>query len=114
MKLKLLILIAVTCLTSLAAQGASATLAWDASPSTSIANYSLYVGTSSGVYNVSTNKVGLALSASVNNLVEGVTYYFAATATDSFGQESSASNEIVYTVPRSRLLPPVNLRKVSP
>ena len=71
------------------------TLAWDPSPTTNdvIANYNLYYGVASGTY---TNVVaaGTNLTASVSNLVEGITYYFAATAVDTNGLESDYSAEV--------------------
>ncbi len=71
------------------------TLAWDPSPGTNdvIANYNLYYGAASGTY---TNVVaaGTNLTASVSNLLEGITYYFAATAVDTNGLESDYSAEV--------------------
>ncbi len=75
------------------------TLAWDASPGTNvIANYNLYYGVASATY---TNVVaaGTNLTVSVSNLVEGTTYYFAATAVDSDGLESDYSTEVSTLVP---------------
>lgn len=75
------------------------TLAWDASTSTNvISNYKLYYGVASGTY---TNSVsaGTALTASVPNLVEGKTYFFAATATDTDGLESAYSTEVSTLIP---------------
>jgi len=70
------------------------TLAWDPSSGTNvIANYRVYYGTTSGSY---TNSVsaGTSLTVSVSNLVQGVRYYFAATAEDSYGLESDFSTEV--------------------
>jgi hypothetical protein len=70
------------------------TLAWDASAGTNIiANYNLYYGAASATY---TNVVaaGTNLTVSVTNLVEGTTYYFAATAVDTAGLESDYSTEV--------------------
>ena len=71
------------------------TLAWDPSPGTNdvIANYNLYYGAASGTY---TNVVaaGTNLTVSVSNLLEGITYYFAATAVDTNGLESDYSAEV--------------------
>ncbi len=73
------------------------TLAWDASISP-VAGYRIYYGNGSGVY---TNiiDVGAVSSATVSNLVAGSTYYFAATAYDTAGLESTFSSEISYAVP---------------
>ncbi len=63
-----------------------------------MAGYSIYYGTASRIY---TNKIsiGNGTSVTITNLVEGITYYFAATAYDDAGLESPFSNEAVYTVP---------------
>ncbi len=71
------------------------TLAWNPSPSTNdvITNYNVYYGVASATY---TNVVaaGTNLTVSVSNLVEGTTYYFAATAVDTNGLESDYSTEV--------------------
>jgi hypothetical protein len=75
------------------------TLAWDPSPGTNvIANYNLYFGVASATY---TNVVsaGTNTTISVSNLVEGATYYFAATAVDSYGLESDYSTEVSTLIP---------------
>jgi len=71
-------------------------LAWDASPDTSVTGYRLYYGTSDGVY---TNVVdaGNRTDYTVTGLDAGTTYYFAATAYTSAGDESTFSNEASYT-----------------
>lgn len=73
------------------------TLTWDPSPSL-VAGYSIYYGVQTGVY---TNRLfcGPVTAATVPGLVQGVTYYFVATATDMQGLESDFSNEVSYTVP---------------
>jgi len=74
----------------------SVTLAWNPSTSPDITGYDVYYGVASGVYD---NEIsaGDNTNITISNLVEGVTYYFAATAHDD-GQ-SPFSNEISYTVP---------------
>jgi hypothetical protein len=74
----------------------SVTLAWNASPSTDVANYDVYYGPASGNY---TNSilVGNMTSSTISGLAAGVTYYFAVTTYDTNGQESTFSNEINYT-----------------
>ncbi len=77
----------------------SVTLNWDPSPDPAATGYNLYYGgTGTRIY---TNMVpaGNALSATVTGLVAGVTYYFAATATDDTGLESDFSNEVEYSLP---------------
>jgi hypothetical protein len=75
------------------------TLAWDPSTGTdTITNYNLYYGVASATY---TNVVsaGTNTTASVSNLVEGTTYYFAATAVDTNGLESAYSTEVSTLIP---------------
>jgi PKD repeat protein len=67
-------------------------LAWNASPSASVAGYNVHYGTSSGTYTVTTD-VGNTLSTTVLKLTGGNTYYFAVTAYDAVGQQSAYSNE---------------------
>jgi hypothetical protein len=75
-------------------------LSWQPSPDTNIMGYNIYYGTSSRTY---TNEisVGNATSTTISGLAGGITYYFAATAYDSAGDESDYSNEISYNVPTS-------------
>jgi len=79
-------------------------LGWDPSSDPHASGYNVYYGTVSHVY---THKVsaGTGTTVTINELVEGVTYYFAATTCDIGNQESSFSEEIPYTVPGV----PVNL-----
>ena len=84
------------------------TLAWDPSPGTNvIANYNLYYGVASATY---TNVVaaGTNLTVSVSNLVQGKTYYFAATAVDTNGLESDYSAEVSTTISQPNQPPTLN------
>jgi Bacterial Ig domain/Fibronectin type III domain len=83
----------------------SVTLAWNPSTDTNVVGYNIYFGGASETY---TNKISVATgtNAVVSGLVEGATYYFAATAYDSTGMESPFSNEASYSVPLSVI--PVN------
>jgi len=83
------------------------TLAWDPSVSSSVAGYRLYYGVSSRVY-TNVIDVGSANFATVSNLVDSTTYFFAVTAYDVAGLESDFSDEISYTVPS-----PVSVLQVS-
>jgi hypothetical protein len=77
----------------------SVTLAWDPSLGTNlIANYNVYYGVASASY---TDKVaaGANTAISFSNLVAGNTYYFVATAVDTFGLESDYSIEAVWQCP---------------
>jgi hypothetical protein len=74
-----------------------ATLAWNLSPDSNVIGYRVYHGAASRSY---TNivDVGNATSVTISNLVEGATYYFAATAYNVLDMESEYSDEINYTV----------------
>ena len=75
------------------------TLAWDPSPGTNIiANYKVYYGVASATYTNSA-AAGTNTTVSVSNLVEGATYYFAATAVDTSGLESDYSTEVSTLIP---------------
>jgi len=76
----------------------SVTLAWAPSPDLNVVGYNVYYGTASGNYTWKTSS-GNVGSATISNLVEGVTYYFVVTAYDVTGLESVPSNEVSYTVP---------------
>jgi hypothetical protein len=79
------------------------TLAWNQSPDLNVIGYRVYHGAASRNY---TNivDVGNATSATISNLVEGATYYFAATAYNVLGMESEYSDEITYTVSTQSVL----------
>jgi uncharacterized repeat protein (TIGR02543 family) len=78
-----------------------ATLSWDApvtnadgTPLTDLAGFKVYYGTSSHNYSKSID-VGNVTTYTVNNLAEGVTYYFATSAYDDTGNESNLSTEVM-------------------
>ncbi|MGO9614668.1 MAG: fibronectin type III domain-containing protein [Dissulfurispiraceae bacterium] len=77
----------------------SVTLAWDPpmeSSSIIIAGYKVYYGTSSGQYG-KVMDVGNVVTYTVQSLSPG-TYYFAVTAYDKSGNESSYTNEVSKTI----------------
>jgi hypothetical protein len=74
---------------------AQVTLAWDRNTESDIAGYKIYYGTGSRVYNWFFD-VGSATTYTVTGLADGSTYYFAATAYDSEGMESTYSAEVSY------------------
>jgi hypothetical protein len=76
----------------------SVTFVWDPDPDSSVAGYDLYYGVACQVY-TNVIDVGNVTTATVTGLVSGVTYYFAITAYDTSGLQSTFSSEIVYTVP---------------
>jgi hypothetical protein len=83
----------------------SATLSWnvpttntDGTPFADLSYFKIYYGTQSGSYTTTVN-LGTATNYVVNNLASGSTYYFAVTAVNSSGVESSYSNEANKTIP---------------
>lgn len=73
------------------------TVAWDASPDPEVVSYVIYVGTNSGVYTRTVETTGL--TAVVDRITPGVTYYLAATGKTKIGVESEYSVEITYGHP---------------
>ena len=74
------------------------TLGWNVNPEPDIAGYKIHYGLSSRNY-TSHSDVGNQTSYLVSNLQDGTKYYFAVTAYNSIGQESTYSTEAVYTPP---------------
>jgi len=70
-------------------------LEWNASSSPGINGYRIYYGSSSGNY-TNTITLGNIANGSVPGLTGGITYYFAITAVDTNGVESTFSNELNY------------------
>jgi hypothetical protein len=70
-------------------------LAWNPSASTNVAGYRVHYGTASGSYQF-TNNAGNSTTTTISNLQDGIPYYFAVTAYDPMGSESSYSNEVAY------------------
>ena len=77
---------------------AQVTLVWKANTEPELAGYQIYSGPSSRNYD-NVNVVGNKTSYTLQNLVEGQTYYVAVTAYSTFNNESGYSEELVYTVP---------------
>jgi hypothetical protein len=77
---------------------ASVTLAWNSSTDPTIAGYNIYYGGASHTY---TNMipVGEATEVTISGLIQGTTYYFAATTYSASGLESQFSSELAYLVP---------------
>jgi hypothetical protein len=81
-----------------AANGASSvTLAWNANSEPDLAGYRLYVGRASHAYHQFVESS--STTATVSNLIEGTTYFFAVTAYNTAGAESGFSAEVSYAVP---------------
>ena len=90
------------------ANAAQVTLAWDESDGA--AGYKIYSGTTSNSYTWVVD-VGNVTSYTTENLTDGYTYYFAATAYDESGLESDYSDEVSYsasTVPCSYAISPAS------
>ena len=73
-------------------------LDWNASSSPNVAGYHVYYGTTSGNYSHKVD-AGDAISVTISNLTAGATYFFAATAYDTNGNESAYSSEVSFIVP---------------
>ena len=84
--------------------GQSVTLGWNPSPTANVAGYNVYYGANSLQY---TNLLAAGNSTNllISGLVEGATYYFAATAFDDTGVESDFSPEVSYWVPATNANP---------
>jgi hypothetical protein len=75
----------------------SVSLAWNASTNPIVTGYNVYYGCACGTY---TNElsVGNATNVTISGLVEGATYYFAATTHTAASVESPFSSELSYQV----------------
>ena len=83
----------------------SVTLAWNASTDATVSGYNIYYGGASRAYTGKLS-VGKVTEATISGLVEGTTYYFAATTYSASGVESALSSELAYLVPVSANQPP--------
>ncbi len=95
-----------------AALAGNVTLTWDPPTTnedgttlTDLAGYNVYFGTSSGVYTDSVN-VGDVITYELIDLTDGFTYYFAVTAYDISGNESTYSEEVYKTPVNNDTTPP--------
>ena len=86
------------------ARAEQATLAWNANTEPDLAGYKLHYGTASNSYSVHID-VHNVTTYSVTGLTAGQTYYFAATAYDTSGNESGYSNQVVHSVPAANAAP---------
>ncbi len=102
-----MLLVAIFTQFQAAAVTTSATLTWSPSADPTVLGYNIYYGGASRTY---TNEISAdtTTNAIIAGLVEGKTYYFAATAYSAFGIESSYSSELVYLVPLENQPPTLN------
>ncbi len=76
----------------------SVNLSWNASTS-SVSGYNVYRGTVSGVYTKINSSLDPTTSYTDGTAAGGMTYYYAATAVNSSGQESTYSSPITVVIP---------------
>jgi hypothetical protein len=93
-----LILIAILVVLPGYGYSAQVTIAWDANSEPEVAGYKLHYGTSAGQY-PSLSDAGGQTACTLAGLQAGVVYFFAATAYDTYGNQSSYSQEVTFTVP---------------
>ena len=98
-------------LSSTALFAGETTLSWDApstntegTPLTDLAGYFIYYGTATGDYSQIVD-IGNVTTNQVTNLIDGITYYFAISAYDTYMNESDYSNEISRTIGTSNNSP---------
>lgn len=83
-------------------EGSSVFLAWDALPSTELAGYNVYYGTTMGSYIQRRGVEKSATSITIRALPEGSTYYFAVRGANASGQETEFSQEVGISVGKPR------------
>ena len=76
----------------------SVNLSWNASTS-SVAGYNVYRGTAAGSYSKVNSTLDSSAAFTDNTVASGATYYYAATAVNSSGEESSYSAPLKVVVP---------------
>jgi hypothetical protein len=77
----------------------TATLSWNANSEPDLQGYKIYLATTSGGYGAPITTLPMdATSYTVTDLEIGTTYFFAVTAYNSSGAESSFSNEVIKTI----------------
>jgi predicted RNA-binding protein with TRAM domain len=83
----------------------NAEIQWNQNSDPTVAGYNLYYGGASRAYTNMTT-VGNTNTTTVGGLLEGKTYFFAVTAYDGDGFESTFSDETIYVVPGFLVLTP--------
>jgi hypothetical protein len=92
--------------------GMSVYLSWDPNTESDLSGYTIYYGTQSEVYDSVKVVPSTAAGDTIQNLIEGTTFYFAISATDLDGNESYPSEEVEIVV-AERPLPPTGLLSAS-
>jgi hypothetical protein len=88
-------------ITIVAGANHSVLLTWTASPSPAATGYNVYRSNASGTGYSKINSTPVSgLTYSDGTVVDGLTYYYATTAVDSSGDESTYSQEIQIVIPR--------------
>ena len=77
----------------------SVLLTWTASTSSDVVSYNVYRGTSPGSYSKIASVSGTTYTDTTVQSGQNITYYYAVTAVDSSGDESTYSNQATATVP---------------
>lgn len=77
----------------------SVNLSWNASTSSSVVGYNIYRGTAANSYAKINSTLDPNTTYTDSTVTSGVTYYYAATAVNSSGQESGYSSSIQVAVP---------------
>ena len=92
----LVFMLSFSCVSVVKAQAiGTVTLAWPPSPSANVVGYKIYYGISSGNYMSAVPVFGATTTnVTINGLVAGVTYYFAATSFDNSGNQGVFSPEV--------------------
>jgi hypothetical protein len=85
-------------LIALWARAEQLTIAWDPNMESNPAGYRIHYGNTTGNYSTHLD-VGNVTTYTITNLIAGETYYFVASAYDSFGNESPYSDELSGSVP---------------
>lgn len=81
-----------------AATSETATLSWNANSEPDLQGYKIYLATTSGGYGAPITTLPMDVTShTVTGLETGTTYFFAVTAYNSSGAESSFSNEVSKT-----------------
>ena len=88
-----------------------ASFSWLPNPETNLSGYKIHYGTTSAQYDYSVDMgnptpINGLIMGTVSGLVDGTTYYFAATAYDIDGFESDFSQDVVWTAPSDPVAPP--------